>query len=272
MAVETITVDGRVLSDAEIDALLAEFEEPLTTEELQALLDESNREASNSLLELLAALVVLALIDAIPRNRLTYNIREQRYYQGRSPILPQDIRRRINAEQQRNGMRMRRRAETMIDEQISFEEWQRQSITDLKRSHFRMAQAGAGTAGNLNRQHIDTLWRSLREEARRFRDLAGQIINGELSVDMILHRAQRYGHSTRSSYEEAQHVTHSDGRWLARRLLDPSAEHCPQCPGYAQSNWVPAGQIVPVGTACDCRANCRCRVEYRPVTLSDRLP
>jgi hypothetical protein len=140
------------------------------------------------------------------------------------------------------------------------------------RSHFRMAQAGAGTAGQLTPEHLERLRRQIVADLDGLANLAQGIADGEISEKMARYRAGRYGYSAGASFFDAQHQSHLDGRWMARRMLDPAADHCPDCPGLARPDWIPAAEVTPVGVDCRCRGRCRCRVEYRMATLGDRLP
>lgn len=47
-----------------------------------------------------------------------------------------------------------------------------------------------------------------------------------------------------------------------RSVLDPGAEHCQECVIEADKDWRPIGSLVPIGGR-QCRANCRCFMEYR---------
>jgi hypothetical protein len=273
--VETITIDGTAYTVAELEALLGieRLEPPYDTAELQRLLNDANQDSSSPMAELLAALVLLALVPAMPRGRIAYITQQQQYYQGTRPLTQPNLNRRIFAETQQNATRHRRRTQDLIDGRISLEQWQRQSGADIVRSQFRMAQGGAGTAQRLTPQHLEALRQRIAGELGSLAGVADALRAGEMSPKMALYRAGRWGTNAGAAFWEAQHVTHSDGRWLARRVLDPSALHCPSCPNHSTGGqWIPAEQVVPVGSDCECRGRCRCSVEYRPVTLSDRLP
>jgi len=58
---------------------------------------------------------------------------------------------------------------------------------------------------------------------------------------------------------------------LERRLLDPQAEHCKECPEYYASGWQPAGTLPVPGEACSCLGNCRCTLQQKDVDDSEAL-
>ena len=272
--VETLTINGTAYPLAELEALIGAdaLEPPYDTDELQTLIDEANRESSNALEELLVAALLLALIPNFTPGGLAYIARDGRYYQGRSPLTTTDLQLRVLTEQAQNQARMQRLTDRMVAGDVSLEQWQRAMGRDIVRSHFRMAQAGAGTAGQLTPEHLERLRRQIVADLDGLANLAQGIADGEISEKMARYRAGRYGYSAGASFFDAQHQSHLDGRWMARRMLDPAADHCPDCPGLARPDWIPAAEVTPVGVDCRCRGRCRCRVEYRMATLSDRLP
>ena len=273
MAVETITIDGTPYTIEELESLLGPLEPPYDLEELQQLIEESQNDSSEALAALLAALAVIALSRRAPSRRIIYSIRDKIYFRNGQRLTDSQIKEIIFAEQQRNAMRFRRRTQSLIDGNISFEQWQDDMARDLIRSHFRMGQAGAGGASQLTPNHLQRIRNNIREELDYFQKFSDDLANGRLSEKMALYRAGRYGQSSGSSYYTAEQLRYDNG-WLAWRRLDPSADHCPDCPGHATNGWVPIGDVVPVGTQCQCRGNCRCNVQYRrrrDVNLSDML-
>jgi hypothetical protein len=271
---ETLTISGTVYTLAELEALLGvdALEPPYDTAELQQLITEANQDSNNALGELLAALLLLALLPGTPRQGIIYSARDAQYYRGTTPLNTTDLQRRVMAEQAQNAARMQRLTDRMVAGDVSLEQWQRDLGRDIVRSHTRMAQAGAGTAGRLTPEHLERLRRQIGGDLDGLAKLAQGIADGEISERMARYRAGRYGYSAGASFWDAENQSKSDGRWMAMRRLDPSALHCPSCPGLASNGWVPAGDVTPVGVDCECRGRCRCRIEYRLVNLSDRLP
>jgi hypothetical protein len=72
-------------------------------------------------------------------------------------------------------------------------------------------------------------------------------------------------------YPEAAYVTmegaktraaKSAGVLEARRILDPRAEHCEDCPQFASSEWERIENVKPIGES-QCGPRCRCYIQYR---------
>lgn len=270
--VDTVNIDGELVSVDEINAYLDILEPPLSQQEIQQLLNDANQQVSTGLAALLAALLVATVGGRIRRGTLVYSIRDKAYFNGRLRLSYADIQRRIEEEKNRNAVRFRTRTQQMIDGAITFEQWQAETIRDIIQSHVRMAQAGAGTAGILTVTHLENLRDTLRRELFNFQEFARQILSAGMSAAMMLYRAGRYGMGASVSFGVADKITHSDGRWLGRRFLDRAVIHCIQCPGHERTSWTSADDIVPIGVDCDCGGNCHCRIEWRLINLSDRLP
>jgi hypothetical protein len=84
-----------------------------------------------------------------------------------------------------------------------------------------------------------------------------------LSDAQAVARISQYAGATYGTYQEARRASHAEsGKDEARRVLDPSADHCEDCLILAERDWVPIGELVPIGES-QCGANCRCDVEYR---------
>jgi hypothetical protein len=262
MAVEPLIIEGTAYTIDELEAILGPLEPPYDIEELQRLVSESQEDSSEALAALLAALLAVAVTPRLQPRQIVYSVRDRAYYQGGRPLTEGQLRRRIFAEQQRNSMRYRRRTQELIDGRISFDQWQDEMTRDLIRSHFRMAQAGAGGAPRLTPDHLRRLRNGLREEFRHFRKFADDLANGRLSEKMALHRAGRYGAGSGKAYSQSEQASHPANEWVARRQLT-YPPHCPDCPNYETEGWVPADKVVPVASRCVCTTWCKCVVFYR---------
>jgi hypothetical protein len=61
------------------------------------------------------------------------------------------------------------------------------------------------------------------------------------------------------------------GQRYARRIIDPAAEHCDECPELADRGWVPIEEMVPIGDTT-CLTNCRCEIEYSDGADAEQTP
>lgn len=278
--VEAIEVNDELLS---IEALIDEYglnvEQPYSDDDLAAITEAINEaNAENHLLtDLLTATVLTTLVI---RNRpigVLFIERRLQYSQNDRAIAERRMLQRIRAQQQRSSRILEQHSQDLINGNISVQQWQRRVANHVRNDHLRMMQLGAGTRARVNRRHLERLQKRLwgnefSGELGSLSRLSERLQAGEISQKMLLYRSRMFALNTRVSYEEARQVNFIDREWVGRRTLDPSSDHCPDCPAYQRLSWVPASEIVPVGAECRCGGRCRCRTEYRRVNLSDVLP
>lgn len=280
--VETITIAGVPYTDAQLSELVGyPLTHPLTNADIEAItaaIAAANSEPS-PLAELIVAAAILSA-TALFRNRrpVAYYVPRGEYYRGRTPYPQERIDALIERERQRVSLRTRQHGQDLINRRITLRQYHERMARDIVNGNIRMMQSGAGGRGRLTRSHLNALQQQLwgdgvgQGSLKALGRHVDRIRRGELSEAQILDRSRRYGANIQGSYYQGQHTGRSGGRWQARRLLDPSARHCPDCPGLEHREWGPVDSVTPVGADCRCQGNCRCRVEYRMVNLSDSLP
>lgn len=152
--------------------------------------------------------------------------------------------------------------------------FQSQMATEIKYAHIRASGVGAGGSDRLTKKHYGSIGGRLNNEFTQFLKGFGDAVAGDqLSEAQIIARAKMYARSLKQTFHASRHITRGqDGALEGKRSLDSGAKHCSACPDYdTGGQWVSISEIVPVGTACPCRGNCRCHVEYRNFRLSDRF-
>jgi hypothetical protein len=267
-----MTVDGSY-TQAELEELggVTLFEPPYDIPVIQSTIQESNQQSSRGLSELLFAAFLLSVGSrSIPG--MIYAGREESYFLDGRALSPNEMRARVLGEAQQNAASFERLMGDLVSGKISLSQFQERGSLFLLQGHLRMAQAGAGTASRFGEAHAVALRQRLQNEIGRMMGISNQFANGEISDRMALWLSRRLGQGTGVSFGEAQRISHSDGRWLGRRWLGGNNNHCPDCPNHQTDGWVPAENIVPIGADCVCNSFCQCQVEYRSISLSDRLP
>lgn len=118
---------------------------------------------------------------------------------------------------------------------------------------FRLSESDLQIASEQGRQQFD-YWRNLR----------GQVQSGEQKRNgSLIARAMMYvaaGWSVTWFLNTIQN--RFGGKTEERRILG-LGDHCPDCLRYAAMGWQPIGTLPDPGVGSVCRANCRCRKEYR---------
>jgi hypothetical protein len=278
---DTIQIDGTLYTADELAALIgAPIDYPLSDDELlaveQAIYDAENRRGPLDYLLDATVLATLALLF-LPRSSpgVKYVESRQQYYRGRVPLSETDIERRVRAEQRNISRRTHQLGKDLARGRITLRQYHERMAREVYDGTLRMMAAGNGG------QWSDAQYRALQRQLwgtetgqgslRRLRRHIGRIRDGELTEAQLLARSRMYGVQTFAAFYLAQHIARAESQqWVARRYLDAQAFHCPDCPAYVQTEWVPASEVVPVGAQCKCGGNCRCTVIYARRDLSDR--
>lgn len=155
-------------------------------------------------------------------------------------------------------------AKNLTNKSINAFEWERRVKRDLKESYLKISALGAGGKEGITPRHRGQLGAALRQEYNLLFDFRKEIQSGKLSDKQIIARTKSYSRSVNQSYYRSEQLSRAQGgATLGRRVLDVNAKHCRQCPAYATKGFIPINEIVPPGTRCDCRGNCKCTVIYR---------
>jgi len=264
-------IDGYTQAELEEIGGVTLFEPPYDIPQVQQTIQDANQDSSRGLSDLLFAAFLLALgARTVPG--MVYAGREESYFLDGRELHHTELRARVLGEAQQNAASLERLMGQLVGGQIGLAQFQEQGSIALLQGHLRLAQAGAGTAARFGDAHATALRLRLQGELGALMGISQQWSRGGISDKMALWQSRRLGQGTGVSFGEAQKVSHGDSRWMGRRWLGGNPNHCPDCPGHQTRGWVPAEDIVPVGAECVCKSFCFCQVEYRPATLSDRLP
>ncbi len=151
----------------------------------------------------------------------------------------------------------------LLSGDLSLADWQRETATELKEAHVRMARLGRGGSDKTFAYHYLQVGNHLRTiEYPALRRFAEDLRAGKLTEAQVRARMRSYAYSTKASFERANLSAKEDGgdRW-GQRLLGSCLNHCNPCIFYASQGVLPLNQIVPPGTKCDCGGNCCCSVQ-----------
>ena len=162
------------------------------------------------------------------------------------------------------GQSLNRFTQMLADGNITIDQWQGSVREALKAAHIQATVLGHGGKADMGSAEYGRIGQRLRAEYAYLQNFASDILAGRVSAPMALARVQLYAESVRSSYWEGASLRQAkQGYSLMRRILDPQAQHCDDCVRYARSGLVPLGSLPMPGQRCECRARCRCSVEYK---------
>jgi hypothetical protein len=159
---------------------------------------------------------------------------------------------------------LRRYTRMLIDGSITIDQWQGSVREAIKTSHIQATVLGHGGRDGLGAAEYGRMGQRLRSEYGYLQNFARDILGGRVSAAMALARVQLYAESVRGSYWEGATIRQEkQGYSLMRRVLDPMAQHCDDCVRYARAGLVSIGTLPMPGQRCECRARCRCSVQYK---------
>lgn len=191
-------------------------------------------------------------------------------------VARRDIIGLLNNQVQSGEQRLRDLTTEFHEGKLSASVWSEQMRSEVKRQHLQQASLGAGGWDRLDQRDYGRIGGNLRAEYRNIERFARQVQAGDVTLPQALQRADGYVGGSRIEFFEterraAQNAAQTRGgaSIIERRHLDPSAQHCRDCPGYYDRGWQAAGMLPVPGVACQCRHHCRCRMSRREVPTSE---
>ena len=158
---------------------------------------------------------------------------------------------------------LRRVTKMMAEGNITLDQWQGSVREAIKAAHIQAAIIGHGGRDSMGASEYGRIGQRLRSEYAFLQNFANEILGGRISAPMAVARISLYAHSVRGSYWQGLELRkQSEGYGMMRRILDPQAQHCSDCPAYAARGIVPIGTLPMPGQRCACRARCRCTVQF----------
>lgn len=175
----------------------------------------------------------------------------------------------VDNEQSRLNNKLQNRFSRYLSNTDTLIRFERNFIKLMKESLIRVSLFGHGGLENFNSRYValktKEIEREIRDEFNIFFRLVGFIEKGNLSEAQIRDRLNRLSRKVlvRFNQSELEAKILVSGHNVGERILDPTADHCPDCPALATNGEVSIEEIVAIGTACRCGGYCRCRIRTR---------
>lgn len=206
--------------------------------------------------------------DAVLSTRLDaawfYDQRAGRYRNERGRFLSQKaVETLVDGRIDKLDATLRRVTKMMAEGNLTLDQWQGSVREAIKAAHIQAAIIGHGGRDSMGASEYGRIGQRLRSEYAFLQNFANEILGGRISAPMAVARISLYAHSVRGSYWQGLELRkQSEGYGMMRRILDPQAQHCSDCPAYAARGIVPLGTLPMPGQRCACRARCRCTVQF----------
>lgn len=197
----------------------------------------------------------------------TWSRARRRYISQRTgrPISEAELRRLFNERIADAEGRMADIATAYYEGKISPALFVELMATEQRRLTVQSAALGKGGFDELDAAALVALALLLRETNERIIGTAHDALEGKVSLPQLVNRADGYvGEARREFFRAlrdaaiASAVMGGDSIILARRMLDPRAKHCRDCPDLAARGWSRIEELPPPGYGCQCAGHCRC--------------
>ena len=148
---------------------------------------------------------------------------------------------------------------------IDLEEFQKRMADRIKIGSIQAASLGSGGTAMLNMRIVAPLEQRLRNRHGHLRNFAQAIADNQIEGRRLINRAGQYSEVYRAAFFDAEkRIRAATGFNVARRSLDPVAQHCAECIQYdTGGKFLPVSEVIPPGTLCSCHGRCRCFITYR---------
>jgi HK97 family phage portal protein len=175
----------------------------------------------------------------------------------------------INEEIERFQKRIGQEINELYSKQQTVEQWEADMRDLLKEAHIQADLLGRGGTETLTPSDRGALGGTLSQQYRFLSRLADTFRAGsftQVDLNRLRTRAKMYASAIRHTlYRATQSVARAAGAAEKRRVLDPEAEHCPDCEAQAALGWVgiDSEDVTLPTKGVACIVNDRCTMEYR---------
>jgi hypothetical protein len=170
------------------------------------------------------------------------------------------LRRWINETVDGASARTERLAELLNARRIDGRAFQMAMSSEIRLGQGAMAAAAYGGLPAMTTSLWERVGRAVGKQLGYFMRFATELISGKVTPAETVNRAGMYQEALYASYTNHTVLRESDnGRQFVRRVLDPGASHCMDCPELA--GVYPIDQVPPIG-ASECGSRCRCEIVF----------
>lgn len=194
----------------------------------------------------------------------SYDRRSGRYRDEKGRFLSKEnVGKLVDGRIDKLETQLKRFTRMLGDGSITIDQWQGSVREAIKAAHIQAAIIGYGGRAEMGSAEYGRIGQRLRSEYTYLQGFTRDLLDGRISLAMASARIGLYAQSVRGSYWQGTELREQQrGFSMMRRILDPQAQHCSDCLGYAARGIVPIGSLPMPGVRCECRARCKCRVEY----------
>lgn len=208
--------------------------------------------------------------DSSTLDRIRWDTQKKEFVfkRNKKTVTSKQLGKMLASQTKRYAIRQQKLARRLVNEEITFEQWQELMIDLVRKQHVEMARFAKGGKQFTFADDYLAVGREVKAvHYPALRKFAQQIKDGSLTTKQIEYRAMLYANSTKTTFEVVRRNQYTPD-YQARRHLGSCADHCEPCKAYAREGWVSLSRGLPVpGQDCTCRMNCCCSIEYKQIKI-----
>lgn len=154
----------------------------------------------------------------------------------------------------------------LVRGEITQDVWYQQMRTQMRVSYRTSVTVANG--GNMTPADWGRFGAEMKKQYQYLDNFRAEILSGKQPLNgRAVVRAGMYGDANYAQYQnwKLKQAVRAGFALEAKRTLHP-AEHCPDCLEYAGRGWVPADEVVPIGSS-QCKVHCKCTIQTRKVKV-----
>ena len=160
------------------------------------------------------------------------------------------------------GKEVRATTQALREGTLALRDWQQTMEQNIKHVHLASAAAARGGWAQMTQADFGRCGAAIKEQYGYLRGWVQEIEAGLPLDGRLLVRAEMYIQAGRGIYHHFdEDEQRRRGRTEEKNVLGV-ADHCEGCLAEDARDWVPLGELVPVGDRL-CKSFCHCSVEYR---------
>jgi hypothetical protein len=185
-------------------------------------------------------------------------------------VSAQEVRHALDDALDASSKKMRALGAALAERRISLAEWQTGMAREIKSAHLYASAAAKGGWHQMTPADYGRAGQQIRTQYEYLRSRAAAIASGKTPLGQVGRISALYGQAARATYHTVEGREMGHKGFTEERNVRDARDSCPGCLAQTSREWVPRGELVPVGKR-DCKGACRCRIAYRnPVTGDER--
>ena len=194
----------------------------------------------------------------------TFDKRTRRYTKpDGSPVTPAEQRQIVLSITGKASDKLQKLTNSLIDGDITTAHWAVEMKEQVRNLHSSLGQLAHGGKSQMGPKQLGGMGAAIRDQNKYLNAFINEVENGLTLDGTVRARAGMYADAGWVTYERGIAMREkAAGMTEERSVLEEGAAHCDGCLVEAARDWVPIGELIPVGDR-DCQAGDRCSFEYR---------